>query len=298
MVEAASRHTEMNPKGGWRVPKWSATRKKTPTGKDRNTRSAGYRRAERTVVAVVVVVGLLGIALTVIALLLATRSPSTPYRVIAGVAGSFAGALVGASIGFFVNKGLNAGALEEFSGLNADTLNEIRELIGAASRDSLLTSPEAELAPLRKEWHHYHRTYINRRKVWRYCIMDFDNRNTVGTLTATVKVQDVFSTDVSHVFRVEGALRGGRLILTQERLEANEGTIVEIFPTALEFAAPVHVGVAIMQSWDGPDILTPTLISRKPLYGTRAEGTADEADWPQLDVRYQQEFVKVKRLLT
>lgn len=248
--------------------------------------SAGWRETEHWVAICIVLLFCFGAALTALALSLIPKQPSTSDRVVSGLIGSLAGALVGASIGLVVNRRLNTTALER-----------VRQVLARTTR-STLASQDQDLRVLRREWHHYHRTLIDNVQVWRYCVFKFDNYDAVGSLTTSVSVLDITGAAEPHVYKVVGAVRGSRLIITQERVEREERPVVEVFPTATGTTAGGHryVGVAIMESWDGPDVLTPAILSDIELHKVSDKGTVDKNEWGDLNKIFHDGFVKVRRL--
>ncbi len=227
----------------------------------------------------------LGVAMTVIALLLLGSNPSTGARVTSGIVGALAGALIGASVSNFVN-----------SQYDRPVLDEIQSLLARTSACAV-TSPEASLEDLRRLWHYYHLTIIDGQMCWRYVRIPFDNHSAVGALTADVPVIDVIGDGPSHVYKTDAAVWDRRLILLQSRMEGDEAAAVSIFPNVSGFQQ-VHVGVAIMQNWDGGDVLVPTLMSRTPLLADQVEGSiSDNGNVDKLEALWSTNFARVERLL-
>lgn len=227
----------------------------------------------------------LGLALTVIALLLVQTHPSTGARVASGLVGAVAGALVGASISNFIN-----------SQYDRPVLHEVRDLLLRTSACAV-TSPETALEPLRKRWHHYHLTVINNQPVWRYVQVPFDNHSAVGALTADAHVVDAIDGRPLRVYKTDAAIWDRRLVFLQTRSEGDEDAVVEIFPNVSGFQA-VHAGVGIMQSWSGHDVLVPTLISESPLLRDQEEGSiTDIASVQKLEAVWSNQFAPVRQML-
>jgi hypothetical protein len=227
----------------------------------------------------------LGLALTAVALLLSRSSPSTGVRVVSAIVGALAGALVGASVSNVVNSQYDRPVLEEILGLLVRTST------------STVTSSELSLRHLRKVWHFYHLTVIEGRRSWRYVTVPFDNHSAVGSLTADVPVVDVIDDGPPHVYKTDAAVWDRRLILLQTRVEGDEAAAVSLFPNVSGFQK-VHAGVAIMQSWDGEDVLVPTLISSSPLLDDQQEGSVtDEGSAEELASVWTSQFGRVQTLL-
>lgn len=227
----------------------------------------------------------LGLALTAIALLLLQAHPSTGARVASGLVGAVAGALVGASISNFIN-----------SQYDRPILHEVRDLLVRTS-ECALTSPETALEHLRKRWHHYHLTIINGKPVWRYVQVPFDNHSAVGALTADAPEVNAIGSRPPRVYKTDAAVWDRRLVLLQTRVEGDEAAVVEIFPDVSGFQS-VHAGVGVMQSWSGPDVLVPVLISDLPILPKQVEGTiTDAAPMQVLEALWSEHFAHVRHLL-
>jgi len=227
----------------------------------------------------------LGLALTVVALLLTRSNPSTGARITSAVVGALAGALVGASVSNLVNAQYDRPALEEVLGLLERTTA------------STLTSSEQSLQHLRKVWHFYHVTVAGGKQSWRYVAIPFDNHGAVGSLTADVPVVDVIEGRPPHVYKTDAAVWDGRLVLLQTRVEGDEAAAVSLFPNVSGFQK-THAGVAVLQNWDGEDALAPTLISESPLLDDQPEGSViHEGDAEKLTSIWSGQFDRMQMLL-
>lgn len=227
----------------------------------------------------------LGLALTVIALLLLQAHPSTGARVASGLVGAVAGALVGASISNFIN-----------SQYDRPVMQEVRDLLLRTSACAL-TSPETALEHLRKRWHHYHLTIINGKPVWRYVQVPFDNHSAVGALTADAPEVNAIGNRPPRVYKTDAAVWDRRLVLLQTRIEGDEAAVVEIFPDVSGFQS-MHAGVGVMQSWSGPDVLVPVLISDSPILIGQVEGSiTDVVPMQVLEALWSEHFSQVRHML-
>lgn len=227
----------------------------------------------------------LGLTLAAIALLLLRSDPGEGERVVSGLIGALAGGLIGASVSNLVNEQYGQPVLDEIQSLLAQT------------SASAVTSPESSLQHFRKRWHHYHRTMIDGNPTWRYAQVPFDNHSAVGALTAEVPVIDVNGDRPPHMYKTNAAVWDRRLIILQTRVEGEEAALVEIFPNVAA-VQKVHAGVAVMQSWSGNDVLSPTLISSSPLLEAQEEGSIVDSDRAQkLAELWNTHFAAVQRLL-
>ncbi|HEX3691757.1 MAG TPA: hypothetical protein VHU13_00290 [Solirubrobacteraceae bacterium] len=206
---------------------------------------------------------MLGVALATVALLLLAGKPTSLDRVLAGLIGALAGAVVGSSLTILIDKRLQRGPVSQM-------LEVLEKTLG-----STMTSVESDLAGLRTVWHHYHLTVVKGTPTWRYEIFNFDRDLSIGSLTASVASRD--SDGEPHDYRIDAAVRGSRLILTQTALQGQEAPMVEIFPYILHDFRTTHAGVGIVQTWDGIEILSSALLSRRPLFeGSEADVISDE----------------------
>lgn len=244
----------------------------------------GWRFSESNLMWGVVMLLALGSALAVIALLLAGRHPSTLVRISAGIVGALAGALVGASVTIVVHKRLNH-----------SPLTQVRLLL-ERTVDSSMTSPEAEIADLRTTWHHYYRTLINQRSVWRYNTISFSRAPGVGSLSTETTLADPRET--LHRYMIEAAVRGPRLIISQTPLHGREAATIEVYPHILYKFLAVHAGVGLMQTWDGDEITSRCILSQQPLIQPTEKHAVPDCHFSELDDAWELAFAHIQDSLT
>lgn len=230
----------------------------------------------------VVVLLALGMALAVIALLLATHHPSTVVRVASAIAGALAGGLIGTSVTILVHRRLDYSPLTQVRVLLEQTI------------ESSMTSAEDDVGPVRTTWHHYYQSLIDRQVIWRYHVMTFGQAVGIGSLSTQSAISD--PQGVPHVYRVEGAVRGPRLILTLLPLHGRESAAVEIFPHFLYEFRTLHAGVGLMQTWDGGEIVGRCLLSQAPVIPTD-DTLVPREHLAQLDASWRKAFSGVRNAL-
>jgi hypothetical protein len=239
-----------------------------------------WRLSERNLLLGVGALLALGIALGAIAFLVVGQKPSISGRVGSGIAGSFAGALVGTSMTILLSRLLDHSPLAQ-----------VRELL-ARSIGSSMTSAEGDVSPLRATWHHYYTTLIDGQMTWRYNRIAFGIASGVGTLSTETLIEA--PDGIAHPYRVEAAVRGPRLILTQTALHGKESAAVEVFPHIGFGFRTVHAGVGLMQSWDGSEIAARCIMSRQPLAQSSEVSAVEETGFAALDAAWESAFAGIR----
>jgi hypothetical protein len=130
---------------------------------------------------------------------------------------------------------------------------------------------------------------------WRYEIFHFDSDVSIGSLTTMVASRD--PDGEPHDYRIDAAVRGSRLILTQTALQGQEAPMVEIFPYILHDFRTTHAGVGIVQTWDGVEILSSALLSRRPLCDVSESDSLNEDQAKHLTELWESTFGDFGRLL-
>lgn len=242
-----------------------------------------WELGENNLLVAIIILFVLGIALASIALLLLTGKPSSLTRIIAGLLGAFAGSVIGATMTILIDKRLQRGPLSQM-------LLVLERTVG-----STMTSPEGDLAALRTLWHHYHLTLIDGQPTWRYSLFRFDEYPSIGSLTTRIVLND--AEGEPHEYRIEAAVRGSRLIVTQTPMQGQEAPAIEVYPHILHDFRRVHAGLGIMQTWDGDEIFSPVLLSHVPLCEITSVGPIDQAGATCLASHWEKTFAPLGKLL-
>jgi hypothetical protein len=193
---------------------------------------------------------LLGIAITAVGVYVQSQGASATQQMVAGTLAAVGGGVIGAAISLAVS-----------AGEGRDTLFAVRDLLAGSLR-ARMRSAEADLGPIRHEWHYYHLTQRDGKYLWRYTNYHFEQSNTTGSIVLLVKDT---SFGREHTYRSEVAVRGDRMILVEAPEDGSEPPIVAVVPFFTEGFRNVRAGVSFLRSWDGTDILSKCLWSPTPL---------------------------------
>ncbi len=241
-----------------------------------------WQLSERNLLWGVTVLLALGIAMALIALLLAADHPSTAGRAASAIAGAFAGALIGTSVTILVHRRLDYSPITQVRLLLEQTI------------ESSMTSSEDDVSPVRTTWHHYYHSLIDHQIVWRYHTISFNEAVGIGSLSTQAAISDPEGTP--HMYRVEGAVRGPRLILTLVPLHGRESAAVEVFPHFLYEFRSLHAGVGLMQTWDGDEIVGRCLLSQSSIIEGN-DSRVPDGSVAQLEARWEKAFIGIRNSL-
>jgi hypothetical protein len=163
------------------------------------------KKADRSLVVeyAVIIIGVLLVALGIL-YQVASQAPHTEgpvADVIAGLLLAIGGGILGA--------GLNSLIVRKYE---FDVLEEIGSLLKSSLEPSF-KSPDADLEPYRKEWHHYYLSENNGEPVWFYVKHDFGGDGEIGSISRTIVVHD--SGGREHRYFLEAAVREGDYFLSQ-----------------------------------------------------------------------------------
>lgn len=207
---------------------------------------------------------------------------------IGGVIGEFAiaiavgGAILGSSLSGWLSK-------KDILRVEQNTLAVLEKTLTSKFR-----SKEENLINYRKEWHIYHVSEINKETVWRHHHFDFSCNHSVGSLNCEVKSSDK-NGDQSSYF-VEGGVRDSRLIIFEKAKGSEEPVGIYILPLFCEAFHTTHHGFGIIKSWDGNSILSPVIMSRKPLPDIKSQETLGKEDGQKLDIVWEGEFTRLHKV--
>lgn len=148
---------------------------------------------------------------------------------------------------------------------------------------------ESELRPLRRRYHGYLSTLRAGERLWLYREFDFGTIETPGHLDAIV--QYPVDQRMSR-YRYYGVPVMRRLVLIGLNANVpNEEAVVHIFPSCGAGGTVIHAGLAFLQPpGNGPQIVTPTLLSDEPLIAHAVPGPVPADQAQLLDQRWKQEF--------
>jgi hypothetical protein len=193
--------------------------------------------------------GLIGCGLGCFAIGLADSLP---------LATTIGGTLFGASLGAFFGRLANMDINEATN----DTHDKIVKMFELSQINSL-TSEEALIKDLRLAWHVYLVTKIDGNFYWRHAVFDFSKVSIPGRLEAVIIDQNPTSKKTQHL-RVEGGVRGSRLVMLLSAMEGKEIAIY-VFPSVEQHLDAVYCGVSCITTWDKTSAISPAIMSESPI---------------------------------
>ena len=208
---------------------------------------------------------------------------SVTDQIVAGVCLSLGSGVVGAAISLIVA-----------SISSRDTVHEIRDVI-AFSLQRHLTSDEADLRLMRKEWHHYYVTEMAGTLVWRYQRYPFNRSAAVGAIVVEAPIKDPEGKE--HSYRTEVGVRGSRVIVIDTRTAGSEQPSIHVYPHLTEGYSSTHCGMAFMVTWDGHHMVTKAILSQTRLIPGIGEGKVPPSYNAELEAAWQTGFHSQNRLL-
>ena len=224
----------------------------------------------------VVIIGVLLVALGVLYSSAAVHNGNTSLvnTVISQVAVAIGGGVLGA--------GLNTVIVRRFE---RDVLEEITSCV-EASLTARFVSSEQELRPLRRDWHHYYVSQVGRQRRWWSQPMPFGNTDGVGSIRLSMPVID--GGGRVHSYTAEAGVRSNTLIVLNTNDRGNENCSVDVYP-AVNGYRTVYAGIAMLESWDGDNVVTRCLMSLEPLVAG-SPGPLSETESAQLDQEWTDAF--------
>jgi hypothetical protein len=233
---------------------------------------------------------LLGVVMTGFGIAYATasapdtgRSADVANNIISGLLTAVGGGIVGASVSILVTGGSDRDTLQKLRGVVQDSLM------------SKLTSDEASLGPVRQLWHHYYVTATDGKHVWRYRQFHFELSVAVSSAVTGMAVKD--QSGRTRLYRVEAGIRGDRLIIVSAMVNGQEPPLIEIYPQFVNYK-DLHYGVALLQNWDGYNMLSRTILSNHDLLGGAVpEGMIPAEYFEDLDTKWERGFADHNELL-
>lgn len=219
-------------------------------------------------------VGLLGVVVTALGVIVQAGASERIVAMFAGTVSAVGGAVIGAAISLYFA-----------AGEGRDTLRSVREILAESSKRSL-TSPEADLAKLRKVWHVYHKTSLRDEIVWRYTRYPFDLDRAIGSLSAYVVEPELGREPPYHV---EAGIRAERMIYIETATGGDEPPIIGVVPWFSGSYRTSYAGLRIFHAWDGFPMVSKCLWSEQELARTQGS-TVEREDWPELEALWQSGF--------
>lgn len=141
-------------------------------------------------------------------------------------------------------------------------------------RDYLMRVQKFESAPdyldaVIGKWYGYYLTKENGTVIWKAAHYSIEKDAHGNGLHGHYEVKN--DKGVKRVYQIEAGIRGGALVIFSAAEKSTEFEPIDIIPTALQTFMNVHIGVAILETWDGELALSRSMYARSPLY----EGAED-----------------------
>ncbi|OLB81395.1 MAG: hypothetical protein AUI14_03570 [Actinobacteria bacterium 13_2_20CM_2_71_6] len=165
------------------------------------------------------------------------------------------------------------------------------DLLSIVSRslDAQFRSRPEDLARLRHEWHHYHITSIDGRRVWRHTLLRLDVVPQVGSLQHHHDVTDG-KNPLAYV--VEAGVRGNHAIFLIEGTSGDHDTQATEIIVLTGGDTPIHYGVGLYRAWDTTLMLGRVILSRQEIVPAEHQGDIAENEFGALDDRWAAHFEK------
>lgn len=210
------------------------------------------------------------------------RRPSTLDQIVSGIAAAVGGGALGA--------GINTIVVQKYE---QDVLKEIQAVVAESVR-ARFTSDHDELNMFRRDWHHYYLTQAGGKVGWWYQTYNFSKSVAIGSITEETSVLD--SDGSSHAYLTEAGVRGQRFILFETRQGGSEASVIEIYPTPRGFQT-VHTAITFLQSWDSTNLVTKSILSRRPLIDGIVGGRVSDVHANTLDEVWRNDFLSQNKVL-
>ncbi len=234
------------------------------------------RYIKRQSVSFLILAILAGLLMILVGVLLRPVSPMT-YEIVLPFGSSILGVAIGMAFG---------------SLFDATHLHQIKTLLHNTLQSSIYSADDV-LDFYRRPMHHYFRTVTDGVAVWRYRVYNFDLIETPGKLTCAISV-DRPSGQGTVVYRIEGFVSAQRLILVQRASAGAEPPIVQVFPHGGDQFRTKFAGTSLLKSWDGDDLIVPSLLSQTPLTSVPVPvGSVPEAENARLYGEWQKNFGRI-----
>lgn len=229
-------------------------------------------------VAFLTVLGILGVLLTVVGALLAVRD----HLFMSNFCVTIGAAILGAAFSLFMARVFEPSQMAQLLSLIA------------TSRSGSLLYDDRRLEPFREKYHGYIRSFSDGRPTWRYRIFDFSKAHTPGHLHAAVDV--VLPAGTVKQFHYDGYVCEQHLLLIGRPKMGSEPPIVHVFPNGCDLQLNEIAGLAFVKSFDGVQLVAPSLLSSMPLAGLTQPGAVPEENGIELLRIWERHFLSSNKL--
>ena len=126
------------------------------------------------------------------------------------------------------------------------------------------TSSENEIEQFRRKWYFYYRTKKGGKEGWRCVIIDFSKNFVPNKLVCIITTKEGGK---SFKYKIEGFVRGCRLVICSYPLDSAEEPAIYIFPFMAKSFVQAHQvvsGIGICETWDQRNMVSPCLMVENP----------------------------------
>ena len=165
--------------------------------------------------------------------------------------------------------------------------NDVRTIL-KSSLSARLTSSDSELDYYRRKWHLYNLTHLDGKFVWRHAILDFGKTYIPGSVLAKIVSSDIEGRSRKYIYT--GICRDQRFIIIGQPEKGIEPCVVSVYPFMGETFRRIHPGICFIRTWDGLDMVNPTLISEKAIRNWDKFGTVPDDIGQELARLWERHF--------
>ena len=205
--------------------------------------------------------------------------------------------ILGVVIGELLPEGMKAWrSIATFGGsalFGASLPMIMEEFLGTETRDiwHYLTAREKfDSAPdyidtVTGTWNVYYLTKAEGKRIWKYVRFGLAKTHGGQSIIGANMLNDAHGD--MHNYTIEGGIRGRNLILIFRAKTGAEDDAVIVLPTATRTNLSVHVGLEMLETWDGDSAISLSLYSRRELL---PQPPTTEADYAKLDEMLTQQM--------
>jgi hypothetical protein len=217
------------------------------------------RRLRRFSILLLTVVGLSAVLIG----LLVPKEAGTQGAVIATIVTLFGSSLFGASLPMMIEEVLGT---------------ETRDIWHYLTSNEKFDSAPDYIDTVVGVWHVYYLSKAEGQRIWKYAEYTFIKAEGGKSIGGFFNVTDQHGVDRKYV--LEAGIRGDNLIVVCRASSGRENDGVEVVANATATHLSCHVGIQMLETWDGDNAVSLSIYSRKPLLPVPP---ATKADFTLLD---------------
>lgn len=136
-------------------------------------------------------------------------------------------------------------------------------------------SEESSISHLRAKFWSYHATRHNGQGLWRAGILDLSSLLARNKLLGTIAYKQL-ERDAPEIYAIDGLARDDALVLLQKRVPGAESAVVRVYPNGGSGYSDSLAGLSFHTNFDREPSISPTILSRAPLFGAEHPGSVKE----------------------